>query len=196
MLRLPDIKHSIIAGFYGVQEAFLEVAEKVNFKVNQTKMLLAIRDLENKLENSHARLGELIYRLRGQNTSLLHENPEIHKILNSCKALHEKISMLREKYRFIDEGRVQSELGSLYELMEKRNIKLMRLTIDRKSSLKGCRIKDLKLPPDVLILCVLKKNRFILALGDTRIDDQDHIFVMGPEPQIELLRERNLPNPQ
>jgi len=196
MIRLHDIKHSLTAGFHGVQEAILEVAEKVNLKVKETKMFLEIRDLENEIDSSHARLGKAIFQLRGQNSSTLYENPEINKILNSCRALHEKVSRLREKHQSIDENGLDGQVNLLHQLLEKQNLKFIRLTIGKTSPLKGSKIKDLKLSPDVLILCVLKKNRLMIANGDTRIDDQDHIFVMGPEPQIDQLKERNLSYPQ
>ena len=192
MLRLHDIKHSLIAGFYGVQEAMLEVADKVNLKVQETKIVLEIRELENVINRNHARLGEVIYQLREQGISTFYENPEINKILNGCRNLHEKISKLREKHQGINENRLDSQMSLLNRVLEKQNIKLTSLTIDKKSLLKPCKVKDLKLPPDVLILCVIRKNRLMIANGDTRIDDQDSIFVIGPEPQIDQLKEGNL----
>ncbi|GEM_PF-3134962 len=196
MIKLNHIKHSLIAGLHGVQEAILEVADKVNLKVQETKILLEIRDLENEMNNHHVRLGEMLYQLRGQDISTVQENSEINKILIKCKNLHENISRLRQKHHEIDENRLHSQVSLLSQVLEKQNINLIRLTINKKSPMKGCKVKDLKLPPDVLILCVIKKNRLMIANGDTRIDDQDHIFVVGPEPQIDRLKEGTYLNPQ
>ncbi len=195
-MRLHDIKHSLIAGFYGFQEAILEVADKVNLKIQKTKILLEIRDFENEMNSSHARLGEIFYQLREQGISTVHENPAINKILNNCITLHGKITKLKEKHHGIDEGRLDGQMSLLSQVLDTRNAKLVHLTIGNKSPLKGCKVKDLKLSPDILILCVIKKNRLIIANGDTRIDDQDSIFVMGPEPQIDRLKEGNPSNPQ
>jgi len=138
----------------------------------------------------------MIYQLRGQNIPAVQENSEINKILNHCKTLHENISRLRQKHHGIDENRLNSQVSLLSQVLETQNINLIRLTISKKSPMKGCKVKDLKLPPDVLILCVIKKNRLMIANGDTQIDDQDHVFVVGPEDQIDRLNEGTHPNPQ
>jgi trk system potassium uptake protein TrkA len=196
MSRINDIKNSLIAGYCGFQEAILEVAEKVNIKTQETKILLEIKDFENKMNSVHARLGEIGYQLKEQGISTVYENPEIYKILNVCKLHHEKILRLREKYHSIAKSNLDGQVRFLNQVLENRNIKLIRLTIGKKSSLRGCRVKDLKLSPDILILCVIKKKRVVIANGDTRIDDQDSIFVIGPEAQIEQLKEEAWPNPQ
>jgi Trk K+ transport system NAD-binding subunit len=198
MIQLRHIRDSLIAGFHGVQEAIFEVAEKVNLKVQETKISLEIRDLLNEMNRNHARLGEAIYQLKGQDITAAHESPEINRILNTCKTLHQRISRLHQKYQEIDENRLNGQMNllKLNQLLEKRNIKLMHLTIRKNSPLKGCRVKDLKLSPDVLILCVIRKNRLMVVNGDTRFDDQDSIFVMGPQPQIDQIKEEHEPNPQ
>jgi hypothetical protein len=196
MIRFHDIKNSLIAGFHGAQEAILDMADKISTKVQETKMLLEIKDLENEMNRSHSRLGGIFYQLRDQGIYAIHENPETHKILGQCKTLQEKISRLREKYHTISKSYLNSQVSFLGQELEKQNIKLIRLTIDKKSPLKGCKVRDLKLSQDILVLCVLKKNRLMIANGDTRIDDHDSIFVMGPEPQIDQLKEGNPANPQ
>ena len=187
MIRLNDIKNSLIAGFHGVQEGILEVADKINLKVQETKTLLQIRDLENTINHTHTRLGEMAYQLRGQDVSVLDENPEIIKLLNICQTLHAQISRVRERHLELDHVRLGDPTTLLKESLIKQNIKITRFTLGKKSPLNGCKIKDARLSPEVLILCVIKKDRLIIANGDTLLNEQDSLFLMGPESELDRL---------
>jgi len=197
MFNIKQIKHSMIARLHDVQEGNLEIAERINLTVQKSKLLLEIKEVEKEVKKIHSNIGKLAYQLKSsQDLKSVTEHPEIHKLLESCRGLEIKLSRLRQRHHELDENQLSDQMILLKQALEQKNMKIVRLSLGSNSPLKGHTLKDIPFPSDILILCVQKKNRLIIAKGDTRLDEQDSIFVLGLESEIQRITEQFLTNPQ
>lgn len=197
MSKIKRIKHSLIAGLQGIQDGILEVADRVYLTVQKTKLILEISEFEKEVKKNHASIGKLAYQLKtSQDLKSIIEHPETMKLLETCRNFESKLARLRQRYHELNENRLDDQMTSLKQVLEQKNMQIVRLNLSSNSPFKGCTLNEIQLPPNILVLCVLKKNRLIIAKGETRLDEQDNIFVMGLESAIRQITERFQTNPQ
>ena len=197
MNKITELKHSIIAGLQGIQEGILDIADRINLTVQINKLRLHIHELEKETKKNYSKLGKLIYQLKSiEDFKLIIEHPEITTVLETCHNLDGTISRLRQRHYELSEHQLDDPMKSLKQVTEQNNMQIVRLTLDSNSPFNGYTVKRLQLPSDTLILCVQKKNRLIIAKGDTRLDEHDRIFILGPEPEIKRITKQFFTNPQ
>lgn len=180
------IRHEFIARLEGVLEGILQMADKTTLKVQKTKVGLEIRHLENELRNNYSRLGELAFQLKSlQGIGAINAHPGAMTLLEVCQALEAKISRLRNRYYELAEIPLDDQLNHLKQVLENQAARIVCVTLSQNSPFKGCALKQIQLPQDVLVLCIIRNNCLIIARGDTRLLHQDTIFLMGSEPGID-----------
>jgi hypothetical protein len=197
MNKVTELKHSIIATLQGIQEGILEIADRINLTVQINRLRLQAYELENETKKTYAKLGKLVYQLKPSiDFKSITEHPELGAVLADCRTLESTITRIRQRHYELNEQQLDDPMLSLKQVMEQNNMQIVRLTLASNSSFKGYTLKELHLPSDTLILCVLKKNRLIIGQGDTRLDAHDRIFLLGPETEIKQITKLFFSNPQ
>lgn len=185
---MSAIKNQIIAGLYGLREAILEVADKVQFVTQITKIKLELYDLKRNLRKNQTLLGRTFYQYNKDSDNLAGEmeQRELRKYLNVCRDLTDRISRQQQRLQILSASLPDESWEDFKKILGQKRFKVAVVTLPRDSSLKGNMLKDTKLPHDLLVLGILKKrNRWIIAKGDVRLDMEDKIFLLGPESSVE-----------
>ena len=197
MNKITELKHSIIAGLQGIQEGILDIADRINLTVQINKLRLQIHDLEIQTKKNYSKLGKLTHQVKSSiDFKLIIEHPEISSVLETCQRLESTIARLHQRHYELSEHQLDDPMKSLKQVTEQNNMQIIELTLNSNSPFKGYTVKELQLPSDTLILCVQKKNRLIIAKGDTPLDELDRIFILGPEPEIKRITKQFFTNPQ
>jgi NhaP-type Na+/H+ and K+/H+ antiporter len=182
------IRNNLIPPLQGLREGILEVADKAHLKVQKSKIMLAARDLENELKKQYSRLGKLAYQLKdSHDIDTLKYHPEAKSIYEVARDINAKKALLRKRLQALNDTGLDEQLLLLKRAMEEGKAKIVRITLAPGSPLKGRRLKEAKLPPNTLILCIMRKSRLIIPNGETRFSGNDNIFVLGLEPEVDNL---------
>lgn len=185
---LNHIRNNLIPPLQGLREGMLEVADKAHLKVKKSKIILAARDLENELKKQYCRLGDLAYQMKDSHQlDALKYHPEAKSIYEVARDINAKRAILRKRLQALGDTGLDEQLLLLKRAMEEGKAKIVRITLAPGSPLRGRRLKEANLPPNTLILCIMRNSRFIIPDGDTRFSGNDHIFVLGLEPKVDNL---------
>lgn len=185
---LNYIRNNLIPPLQGFREGILEVADKAHLKVQKSKIMLAARDLENELKKQYSRLGKLAYQLKdSHDIDTLKSHPEAKSIYEVARDINAKKALLRKRLQALNDTGLDEQLLLLKRAMEEGKAKIVRITLAPGSPLKGRRLKEAKLPPNTLILCIMRKSQLIIPNGETRFSGNDDIFVLGLEPEVDNL---------
>ncbi|GFN23252.1 hypothetical protein TAMC210_15690 [Thermanaeromonas sp. C210] len=66
------------------------------------------------------------------------------------------------------------------------------MVVESGSPASGCRVKDLPLPSDCLLVSVSRGTREIIPRGSTRLLEGDHLHIIAPEDRAgEIMEEIN-----
>jgi trk system potassium uptake protein len=65
--------------------------------------------------------------------------------------------------------------------LERGGVQLMEVRLDARSDAVGERIEDLRLPEDVVLLCILRHGHVVPARGTTPLDEGDEVLALVPE---------------
>ena len=188
MGTLNRIRNILIPPLQGLREGILEVADKAHLKVQKSKIMLAARDLENELKKQYSRLGKLAYQLKdSHDIDTLKYHPEAKSLYEVARDINAKKTLLRKRLQALGDTGLDEQLLLLKRAMEEGKAKIVRITLASGSPLKGRRLKEAKLPPNILILCIMRNSRLIIPDGDTRFSGNDNIFVLGLEPEVDNL---------
>ena len=82
-----------------------------------------------------------------------------------------------------------SEIESLYRLMDDKVEALEFLVKEPISSLTDIPLKDLKLRPGILVACIVHNNEIVIPMGDDMITSGDTVIIVTTETQIKGLKE-------
>ena len=185
---LNRIRNNVIPPIQGLREGILEVADKANLKMQKTKAILAIHDLENELKKNYSRMGEVAYQLKGSHDmEAIKNHPEAKSIFEMCRGLDAKIARLRERLTALGDTGLDEQLLLLKQALGQGNAKIVRVTLVPGSPLKGRKLMETQLPQNILILCIMRKTRLIIPTGETRFGGNDTIFILGLEPEVDNL---------
>ena len=185
---LNRIRYNLIPPLQGLREGILEVADKAHLTAQKTKIMLAVRDLENELKKQYSRLGKLAYQLKdSHDIDALNYHPQAKSIYEVAKDINTKKAKLRKKLQALDDTGPDEQRSILKKAMEEAKAKILRITLAPGSPLKGRSLKEAELPPNTLILCIMRKSRLIIPDGETRFIGNDEIFVLGLEPEVDNL---------
>jgi uncharacterized protein with PhoU and TrkA domain len=191
MIKVKQIKHSVIAGLQGAQEGILEIADRINHTVLKAKLMLEMNDLEEQLKKNYLNLGKLAFQLKAdQDLNSMNENVEVKNLLETCRAHEAKLSRLRQIHHELSGNQFDDQLNLLKQLLEQKKLQIIKLTLRPTSPFKGRTLHEIQLPPDLLVLCVQKRNRLMIANGDTRLDEQDQLLVLGSEMVIKRMKDQ------
>ena len=82
-----------------------------------------------------------------------------------------------------------SEIESLYRLMDDKVEALEFLVKEPISSLTDIPLKELKLRPGILVACIVHNNEIVIPMGDDMITSGDTVIIVTTETQIKGLKE-------
>jgi K+/H+ antiporter YhaU regulatory subunit KhtT len=165
----------------GVETVSVKTEELTNLaKLNYKKFKLT-----NELKTEINKLGILTYELylgKKENDLLKESEPIIKKI----KELEIDINELNNKIKIVsDQGTVEKE--NLFEL--KKDLQLgdgviEQVIINSESKIVGKKLKEIKLPNNVLIGAIVRNEKVIIPSGDTEIMKEDKLTLLGEKEEV------------
>ncbi|VAX27069.1 hypothetical protein MNBD_NITROSPIRAE01-1593 [hydrothermal vent metagenome] len=162
----------------GVQETVISIADHVNQHVQKVKLKLDTASLERKVQSHQVLLGQKIHAEPGLELSQIYEKDEIHTLL-------EDITMV-EKQLEANEGIVSPHeaLHDFERLLIRSDFVVQNVVIRHGYAGIGKTIKELSLPPQMMIFFIKKQEQIVLAYGKVSIAARDEVTFLCSKKDI------------
>jgi len=175
----------------GLEQAIEVSSEKGTKYSHLIRLRWDCRTLHKKIHNQMAELGSKIYEL--------HPNPEEEKIKNETSdyvkeinRLEEELKMKEEEIAELKSGIEQKHMRGLKKDLEMGDGTIEQIVVGEKSSLIGKKLSEIKLPGEVLIGSVVRKEEVIIPDGETEINTGDRLTILGKKDEVEkVIRQLN-----
>jgi len=174
-------------------EAVKEQGEKVSAKASYLSKLAQInnqqRNLRDEVKREHMELGKLMVRLNMEKKT--------RKLKTEAAPATERIDHLEAKIAELEQtkkdlakeyGEVRIEKSSVQGLvgdLENNGGTIMQLIVSADSELKDKKLKQIKLPKEVLIGMISRAEEVIIPDGTTTILEGDKVTLIGKREDVE-----------
>jgi NhaP-type Na+/H+ and K+/H+ antiporter len=157
--------------------------EQIKEKTEAAPVKLKMIFLENTIESLFLRLGSRIYDA-AKTSKILTENRGVQTLLAEIDAKKKELEKLREDFRKI----WNEESRQLKATLEKGGGALEQIRLADSSPAKGKQVKDLALPPEVLLGPVTRGKDLIIPHGETELLEGDRVTLMGTRKDMEAAK--------
>jgi NhaP-type Na+/H+ and K+/H+ antiporter len=157
--------------------------EQIKEKTEAAPVKLKLIFLENTIESLFLRLGSRIYDA-AKTSKILTENRGVQTLLAEIDAKKKELEKLREDFRKI----WNEESRQLKATLEKGGGALEQIRLADSSPAKGKQVKDLALPPEVLLGPVTRGKDLIIPHGETELLEGDRVTLMGTRKDMEAAK--------
>lgn len=170
------IKRDIALAATGFQEATIAIAERVHHRVQHVKTAMEMTDLERRIKNYQAILGEKTYQKFEAGMSdleRLSQEPDLAELGREINTLQNQLALIEEQateeepLRFFEHVLTDSGLG------------LQHAVIPNEFPWIGKAIQEWNLPAEIRIIYVRKKNGVEIVNGRTVVEPHDQITYIG-----------------
>lgn len=174
-------------------EAVKEQGEKVSAKASYLSKLAQInnqqRNLRDEVKREHMELGKLMVRLNLEKKTRKLKS-EAAPASERIEQLESKIAELEQSKKDLAEeyGEVRIEKSSVQGLigdLENNGGTIMQLIVSADSELKDKKLKQIKLPKEVLIGMISRAEEVIIPDGTTTILEGDKVTLIGKREDVE-----------
>ncbi len=163
----------------GAQEAIVTIAELVNQHVQKVKLNIDATTLEKEIQGDQVNLGEKIYEHAEISLNQLYEKTEIHALIDKVLKTQKKLEATES---------IVSPYETLHDferLLIRSDFVIQNIVISKKHSGIGLTIQELKLPPQMLIFFIKKRDEIVLAYGNTRVYARDEVTFLCEKEHIQ-----------
>lgn len=175
------IRRDLALAATGVQEATIAIAERVHHRVHHAKISIELSDLERRIRDQQAILGEKTYRkLEAGLTDLelLSQEPDL-------AGLRREIDALQNELALIEEQSTEEEPLRVFEhVLAESGLVLQHAVIPHEFPWIGKAIREWNLPAEMRVVYVRKKTGVEVANGRTVVEPHDQITYIGPRRKI------------
>lgn len=154
--------------------------EKIKDKTRAGQIKIRMMFQENNIEEDFLRLGCRVYDLQNSATPIF-EEPEVHRLLLDITTRKKELVALKEEFRKY----WGEEAKTLKANLEKGGGVLEQVDLSLHSPAKGCKVKDLNLPPEVLLGPLVRDKELIIPDGDTVLQEGDQVTLMGKKKDVQ-----------
>lgn len=174
-------------------EAVKEQGEKVSAKASYLSKLAQInnqqRNLRDEVKREHMELGKMMVRLNMEKKTRKLKT-EAAPATERIEQLEAKIAELEQSKKDLAEeyGEVRIEKSSVQGLvgdLENNGGTIMQLIVSADSELKDKKLKQIKLPKEVLIGMISRAEEVIIPDGTTTIQEGDKVTLIGKREDVE-----------
>lgn len=184
MIRLNRIYKELTITLEGLKKGILEIAITTSESTQVAKLLFRIYELEKRLERLYIDIGKLVYELRHLPVNELIENKDIIDYLDNIKILQQDIIMVEKEINLLREETIKSKLDELKQYMRRGGFTIDELVVSKNSEVIGKKIRELRLPPGLIIISLIRHDLLIIPHEDMQIDEGDRIFILGSRDRI------------
>ncbi|GEM_PF-2462933 len=177
------IRRDLMLAATGIQEATIAIAERVHHRVQQIKISLEMTELERRIRNQHATLGEKIYRkweIGQTDLDLLSQEPDL-------AYLDREINSLQNQLTLVEERSTEEEPVRVFEhTLEESGLLLQHIVIPEQFPWIGKPIQEWTLPSEMRILYIRRAKGVEIAHGRTVVEPHDQVTYIGPKRKTHL----------
>lgn len=179
------IRRDLALAATGFQEATIAIAERVHHRVQHVKISLEMSDLERRIRDYQAILGEKTYRkfeTGMTDLDLLSQEPDLADLGREINALQNRLTL-------IEEQSTEEEPLRLFEhVLEDSGLVLQHAVVPSQFPWIGKAIEEWNLPAEMRIVYVRKKNGVEVANGKTVVEPHDQITYIGPRRKTHIYK--------
>ena len=184
MIRLNRIYKELTITLEGLKKGILEIAITTSESTQVAKLLFRIYELEKRLERLYIDTGKLVYELRHLPVNEIIENKDIIDYIDKIKILQQDITKVEKEINLLREETIKSKLDELKQYMRRGGFTIDDLVPSKNSEVIGKKIRELRLPPGLIIISLIRHDLLIIPHEDMQIDEGDRIFILGSRDRI------------
>ena len=184
MIRLNRIYKELTITLDGLKKGILEIAITTSESTQVAKLLFRIYELEKRLERLYIDIGKLVYELRHLPVNEIIENKDIIDYIDKIKILQQDITKVEKEINLLREETIKSKLDELKQYMRRGGFTIDDLVPSKNSEVIGKKIRELRLPPGLIIISLIRHDLLIIPHEDMQIDEGDRIFILGSRDRI------------
>ena len=153
---------------------------QVKGKTQAVQMRMRMLLLENNINSIYLKLGSRIYDL-SKDSLPFWDDPEAKSLLQEISLKREELAQMKVLFK----RNWREESKELKASLEKGDGALEQVEVSFLSPAAGKKIRDLKLPKEVLLGPVLRGKELIIPDGETEIVASDRVTLMGKKKDVE-----------
>ena len=184
MIRLNRIYKELTITLEGLKKGILEIAITTSESTQVAKLLFRIYELEKRLERLYIDIGKLVYELRHLPVNEIIENKDIIDYIDKIKILQQDITKVEKEINLLREETIKSKLDELKQYMRRGGFTIDDLVPSKNSEVIGKKIRELRLPPGLIIISLIRHDLLIIPHEDMQIDEGDRLFILGLRDRI------------
>jgi len=193
MKFLDKVKDSVKKISHSSAEAAREGVEKISEKATEysklSKIKIDIKSTENKLDESLTELGKEVYRLysskklKTPSEDLKPFAEKVQTISSKLETQNEELQNIYKEYasHSIDKDKVKI----LKKELEEGGGTIEHISIDEDSPFLGKKLKNVKLPKEVLVGTILRGDQVIIPDGTYSFKKDDKVALLGKKEDVD-----------
>ena len=179
------------------REGIEKLGEKSTDFIVLNKAKMEKKSIEKKIEDSYTELGNEFYAMYN-NKTLKKSSSSLtectNKISDYKAELQNKKIEVNELYSKLSPHTLEKEkINSLKELLDVGGCTIEQVTIGKKSTFIGKRLKNIRLPKQVLVGTVLRGDEMIIPDGTFSFQIEDQITLLGKKDEIKDVVKKFIP---
>lgn len=192
MAWLRRVQKGVQVNLAGFQEGLVSVAERVNSRVQRTKLFLEVSELQKTLNAEYARIGRRVHELNRLDRTEIEADPEFHSIFSEVASIKKR---LRESEHLAIDS-VQREIGNIlldFQQALKASEKVVqRWEIESLSRCVGKELTEITFPEGCFLLCLVRQGKVFAPTERAQLVPGDLLLVVGPLFGLRKLKERTI----
>lgn len=188
-MKLKILKPLLISSFKGFRIGLLEAATRVSDQVQRIKMSLYIAEIQKKIDSCYEKIGKYAYPWLRSASALPFHDSEILNLHSAIRGLQTNQQSIQKQLSKLEEDDHQEQIRGLIREIYIKGGQLIELKLSlRLSFLTEKPIRALTLPPDVLIVAIIRGNDLLIPKGDSLLHLGDSIFLLGHLKAIDQIK--------
>ncbi|MFY9268225.1 MAG: TrkA C-terminal domain-containing protein [Candidatus Manganitrophaceae bacterium] len=179
------IRRDITLATTGIQETTLAIAEQVYRRIESAKISLEMSQIEQQIKDREATFGEKVYgKFGGSDIDLdrLSKDPVLASLSQEIEGLRNQLAIIEA------EATEEEPLPLIEQSLAQAGLIFQHVTIPDQFPWIGKELREWRLPTEMRILSVRKKNGFEIANGKTVVEAHDQITFIGPKRKSQTYR--------
>lgn len=171
---LSKLQREVHAAAAGAREGLADTAEKVALGMDQARLRLELRQIETRLGDALARLGEHVHAQRHRDR-LPRADERLMALAAAVEAVAAEQRATSRRLIELREGLGRDQFIAFIDRLQRQKGVLLWCPVTRPSA----RLEALGLPRGVRVLCIDRDGRLLVPRGDTLIHPQDRLLLIG-----------------
>lgn len=181
---LKRLKNELYIDINAAKLILFEIAEKTSAKVGSIKRSIQASELDSKIDREYEVLGFMIWNLLNEGRVPL-EGADVLDSVNRLGNLKQTQLRFEEEMAYFRDGMLISKVLELKEGLMSGSATLETITITKDSPLVQAKVRDLKLPPGLLIILIKRSGQVLIPDGSTELIGEDSLTIMGFKSRID-----------